>query len=194
MDGRTRPSPKRQPTYTVFAKPQMLPALAQEKLNGGERAAAAGFSATNVRRLAAGPQLHRDTRGPGQAVAREHAGASRSERQNCRLGEPHGDAPLRGNERGEYRTAARLVVAEVVSAPSRFTRLKRNEWCRSQDEGAWCLVENRELASPLEDFSMPGIKVDNRDAITAVAVRLQSRDDLREDRRSERIMEVAHKI
>jgi hypothetical protein len=31
-----RLSQKRLPTYTVFAKPQMLPALSQEKLNRAE--------------------------------------------------------------------------------------------------------------------------------------------------------------
>jgi len=49
--------------------------------------------------------------GAGQAVAREHAGVSRSERQNCRGGEPHGDTPIGGIEGGEYRAAAKLAAA-----------------------------------------------------------------------------------
>ena len=43
-------------------------------------------------------------------------------------------------------------------------------------------VKNPELAGPLEDFSIAAIEVTNKNTITPVAVCLQSRDDLQQDR------------
>jgi hypothetical protein len=55
-----------------------------------------------------------------------------------------------------------LANAEDAVLVARLdTRLKRHEWCRSQNEGVYCLVQNRELARPLEDFSMPRIEINN---------------------------------
>jgi len=52
-------------------------------------------------------------------------------------------------------------------------------------------VKNPELAGPLEDFSIAAIEVTNKNTITPVAVCLQSRDCLQQDRGAERIMGVS---
>src|SRR4051812_7636929 len=86
-DGRSRLSQKRLPTYTVFAKPQMLPALLQEKLNRAERAAAADINRTDRHRGWHGRVEkneipgHKAGRGTHRGQPPRHRGRPKSERR-----------------------------------------------------------------------------------------------------------------
>jgi hypothetical protein len=63
-----------------------------------------------------------------------------------------------------------------------------------QNKGARRFIENGELTGLFEDVSMLRVEINDEHTVPNFAMRFQSRHDLRQDRRSERIVEITYQV